>query len=126
MAKTLIQAISKASGWSESGAGLEVPLEGGRSQSVTFETFEEHGETFIRLVSAIGASERLDDQRMRAALRLNAELRFGAFAIVDQSFAVVDTFLLREAEVDEVRESVAFLASTADRYEQVVFGTDKN
>ena len=126
MPETIIQAICKATGWSLDAGQVEVPLPGGRTQGVRFERFSEDGEDFVRLFSVIGPAAKLDLNRMTAALRLNANLRFGAFAIVGPQFAVVDTFLVREAEPDELQQSMAFVAKTADRYEQVVFGTDAN
>lgn len=126
MASTLIQAICKDNNWRETDAGVEIILDGGRTQLVSRATFTESGEEHLRLASIIGPADKLDDQRMRAALRLNANMRFGAFAILGQDFAVVDTFLLSEADQAEVRDSLLFLAQTADRYEQIVFGTDEN
>lgn len=126
MASTLIQAICKDNNWRETDAGVEITLEGGRTQVVSRATFTEGGEEHLRLASIIGPAAKLDERRMRAALRLNANMRFGAFAINGEDFAVVDTFLLADADKAEVRDSLLFLAQTADRYEQIVFGTDDN
>ena len=39
---------------------------------------------------------------------------------------MVDTFLLREADQDEVRLAIEYLAKTADHYEKLIYGADEN
>jgi hypothetical protein len=126
MLDSLIQKICTANGWHYDHGRAQLPLDGGRTQDIEFQTFTADGEEFVRLFSVIGPSAALDERRLMAVLRLNASMRLGAFAIVGDNLAVVDTFLVREADHYEVRHSLEYLAKTADRYEQVVFGTDDN
>ena len=105
---------------------IEVPLDGGRTQMIERQVFHEDGEDYIRFFSVIGPITDFDERRFKAALRLNWTMLFGAFALFDDQLAIVDTFLIREADPDEVRLSVGHMAKTADRYEQLTFGTDKN
>lgn len=126
MLDSLINNICAAAGWTHADGRVLVPLDGGRTQSVALETFSEDGEDFVRLASAIGPSEGLNEHRLTAALRLNANMRFGALAIVGERLALVDTFLIREADEDALRQSLTYLAKTADRYEQLLFKTDSH
>ena len=125
MLKSMIETICRQASWSFHDERAQVPI-GERTQDVYVETFEEGGEEFARLVSRIGPASALNDQRLTAALRLNANMRFGALAIVGDDLSVVDTFLIREADLDEVRESMAYIAKTADRYENALFSADEN
>lgn len=126
MIETTVEAICNTNGWSRTGSQVQVPIEGGRTQTVGVEQVREGDDEFIRLASVIGPSATLDLRRTTAALRLNANLRVGAFAIMGEQFAIVDTVSLADADQATLEHSMAFLAKTADRYEQVVYGTDEN
>jgi hypothetical protein len=121
-----VQAICEAKGWSHTNGQVQVAIEGGRTQTVSVEQVREGGDEFVRLASVIGPSATLDLRRTTAALRLNANLRVGAFAIIGEQFAVVDSISLADADRETLEHAMAFLAKTADRYEQVVYGTDEN
>ncbi|KIG12153.1 hypothetical protein DB30_01836 [Enhygromyxa salina] len=129
MLETIIQTlqnICQAAGWSYSEGRVSIPLDGARSQKIALDSFDEDGETYVRFYSVIGPVKSLNNNRLTAALRLNARMRFGALAIHDDKLAVVDTFLIREADASEVQQSLAYMAMTADRYEQAIFHTDEN
>ena len=122
----LIQRICSHFEWTYAADHVVVPLPAGRHQKVFFEVSEQDGEEMLRLHTLIGEAAMLNEPRMRAALRLNYQMRFGAFAIRKEQLALVDTFLLREADRDEVMASMKYLAETADYYEDHIFGTDEH
>lgn len=121
-----IERICSHYDWSYFADHVVVPLAEGRHQKVFFEIVEQDGLELLRLRSPIGDIDMLNEVRMRAALRLNDRLRFGAFAIRGEELALVDSFLLRHADRDEVASSMLYLAETADSYEDQVFGTDEH
>lgn len=121
-----LQKICQEAGWSYDEGRVSIPLDGDRSQTIALDSFDEDGEIFVRFFSVIGPTGALNNNRLTAALRLNARMRFGALAIHGDKLAMVDTFLIREADVDEVRHSLSYMAKTADRYEQAIFRTDEN
>jgi hypothetical protein len=111
-------------GWEHDGDTAVVALPGGRSQRVAVDVITDGKEQVLRFCSRIGDAAVLTEQRALAALRMNARLRLGAIAIRDDAVALVDTMLLREADCDEVRACVAYLARKADELEQALFGSD--
>jgi hypothetical protein len=56
---------------------------------------------------------------------MNARLRFGAIAIDGDMLTLVDTLLLREADADELRTSMFYLARKADELERGLFQEDR-
>ena len=128
MFTSTLEAICADAGWRYDPAlgEVEVDLADGRKQSVMVsETTLDDG-PYLRLVSVIGPSEALDRQRSQAALRLNASLCHGAFAIVGDDLAVLDLIPAIGDVTERLWASLAYVAKTADRYEQVVFGTDQH
>ena len=126
MLERTLQDICTAAGWTYLDDRAQIPLPVDRHQEVAWCNFEADGQTLIRLASVIGSASALNEARLTAALRLNANLRFGALAIVDDELAVVDTFLVSEADAAELEASMRYIAETADRYESAIFGTDVN
>ena len=122
----VFKAICDKNGWELRGEEAVLSLPGGRQQSVFMETSHEDGEDILRIYSVIGDAGLLDENRMRSALGLNYRLRHGALAIRDQQMVLTDTFLTREADHDEVRLSIEYLAKTADQHEKHIYGTDLN
>ena len=123
---SVFKAICDKNGWECRGNEAVLSLDAGRQQSVFMETSAEGGEDILRIYSVIGDAGVLDESRMRSALNLNYRLRHGALGIRENQLVLTDTFLTREADHDEVRLSVEYLARTADQHEKHIYGTDKN
>ncbi len=118
--------ICETMDWEHDGESALVPLASGRSQRVHSEMFVEGDEELMRIHTVVGSAEALNEVRVRAVLSMNYRLRYGAFAIANDQLVMLDTFLLREADEDEVRLSVEYLAKKADEYEKAIYGTDQN
>ena len=111
-------------GWESLPNGIRVTWANGRHQMVALEFFELHEQEFVRLYTRIGPIEALDEARLGMALRVNAGLAHGALGVIHDSLAMLDTQILRDADFDEVKASIDYLARTADSYEKTLFGTD--
>lgn len=121
----IVERVCKKNRWTASGDHLEFPLPGGRKQLVFAEEFEHEGEKMLRLYSQVGDESSLTEIRLRAALSLNFKLPHGAFALREGKLVLTETFLLREADEDEVESAIRYLAESADRYERLIYGTDR-
>lgn len=110
--------------WELLPGGVLVPLPGGRSQLIDMERYELGDQERVRLWARIGAVETLGASRMEVALRKNADLERGAFAIREEMLVMTETFALDEMRANEFEGAVRFLAATADGYEEVIYGTD--
>ena len=106
--------------------GVRVPLPGGRSQLVDMEHYEIDAQPRVRVYTRIGPIASLGVVRMEVALRKNASLERGAFAIRDEQLVMTETFALDEMGGDEFEAAVRFLAETADGYEKAIYATDEN
>jgi hypothetical protein len=113
-------------GWPLDDGGAVVPLPGGRHQRVAAHVVVETGTEYLRLASRIGDAAVLNEPRLLAALRMNARLRLGAIAIDGQDLVMVHTLLVRDADADEVRATIQFLAQKADEFEKALFGRDES
>jgi len=111
-------------GWKLNPSGVHVPLAGARHQVVALELFDYEDEELVRLSSTIGEATKLTPVRLTIALRINAELAHGAFAVKDDHLMIVDTLMLEDADPAEFEASIRYLAQTADYYERVIFETD--
>ena len=80
----------------------------------------------VRIFTTIGPVERLTPVRLTIALRINAELVHGAFAVKSDNLIMVDTMLLTEVSESQLASSIRFLAETADYYEKAIFETDEH
>lgn len=120
----ICRSVCEARGWDLNPTGVDVPLEGGRHQVVSLEVFDHEEQELVRLSSIIGESSKLTPVRLTIALRINAELAHGAFAVKDDQLVMVETLLLTDADPSEVEASIRYLAQTADYYERVIFETD--
>ena len=121
----LFATVCSREGWTREGNSATLLLPGGRHQRVQADLFEEDGEEILRLKSRVGPAAVLNEARLQSALRMNARLRFGAIAIDGEMLALVDTLLLREADADELRSSMLYLARKADELERGLFGDDR-
>jgi hypothetical protein len=120
----ICRSVCEARGWDLNPTGVHVPLDGGRHQIVSLEVFDHEDHELVRLMSTIGEASKLTPVRLTIALRINAELAHGAFAVKDDHLVMVETLLLADADPGEVEASIRYLAQTADYYERVIFETD--
>ncbi|HEX5054182.1 MAG TPA: YbjN domain-containing protein [Planctomycetota bacterium] len=111
--------------WDHDGESAVVPLPAGREQRVHCAVAIEGDDEVMRIHTVLGSVQALNETRMRAALAMNFRLRHGAFAIDGGRLVMVDTFLLRDADEDEVRLSIEYIAAQADSYEKAIYGTDQ-
>ena len=122
----VFERVCERHGWACQENAAEYILPGNRRQLVLVSRFEFGGEKMLRFHSVIGERELLTETRMEAALKINFQLAHGALALHEDDLVVTDTFLLREADEDEVASSIRYLAETADRYERLIYGTDEH
>ena len=122
----VFQKVCDKNGWSMDGNAAEITLDDGRRQRVFVEVFSHEDDKMARAFTVIGSSEALSQTRAQSALGLNFGLSHGALAIHDGNLVMTDTFLIKDADEDEVEASVRFLSKTADRYEKLIYGTDHN
>jgi hypothetical protein len=122
----LSERVCREQGWELLAGGVRVPLLGGRSQLVDMERYELAERERLRLWTRIGPSATLGVVRMEVALRKNADLERGAFAIREDTLVMTETFALDEMSADEFEGAVRFLADTADSYEKGIYATDEN
>jgi hypothetical protein len=120
----LCRRICSEQGWDLQPGGVHVSLDHGRHQVVALEIFEHEREELVRFSSTIGEAGKLTPVRLTIALRINAELAHGAFAVKDDQLVMVETLLLEDADPGEVEAAIRYLARTADYYERVIFETD--
>jgi hypothetical protein len=122
-----LEFVFQEAGWRfDSATGVvELDLPRGRTQRIHLRAFEQEGEPMVRALSRIGEASHLTQARAEAALRINASLAHGALAIADGILVMVDTILVREADAGEVTAALAFLAEQADRFEEQIFGLDR-
>jgi len=118
--------VCEEQGWDLLPSGVHLTWADGRHQVVELQLFEHEGKDLVRLISTIGATHDLTPVRLTIALRINAELAHGAFAVKDDNLVMVDTLLLQEADAGEVEGSIRYLAETADYYEKAIFETDEH
>lgn len=116
--------VCEEQGWQLNPTGVHVTLDGGRHQVIAVELFDYEDEELVRLSSTIGEAAKLTPVRLTIALRINAELAHGAFAVKDDNLIIVDTLLLEDADPSEFEVAIRYLAQTADYYERVIFETD--
>ena len=124
MAIEIFEEVCAAKSWVWREDRVDIELPEGRRQFVQAESFDYEGEAMIRLWSSIGEADLLSEARLRAALGLNYAAAFGALAVREADLVMVDTFVIRNADPDEVAASILYLAATADRFEKLLFQRD--
>ena len=122
----VFQKVCGANGWACDGNQVRIGLDGNRTQGVALDAFEHGNDRMIRAYSVIGESEALTETRLRSALSLNFGLPHGALAITSGKLVLTDTFVAEDADAGEVEASLRFIAGMADRYERLIYGTDKH
>jgi len=123
--EALLAEVGKQAGWAVSERGVEVRFDEGRHQRVLLEFFEFEGTELVRFHTTIGSSVRIDPLRLTTALRLNYGLPHGSLALKDDLLVMVDTLIVKDADPDEIRATVQYLAETADHFERTMFGGDR-
>jgi hypothetical protein len=123
---TVCRDVCQERGWELLPIGIRVPLPAGRSQLVELDFFESGERPLVRLTTRIGGEHEVSKVRIPLALRLNAELAHGAFALRDGELVMLDTLLLEDTDPGELEAVVDYLAHTADRYEDRLFGRDEH
>ncbi len=118
--------ICEEQGWDLLPSGVQITWPDGRHQIVSLEIFQHEDEDRVRLFTTIGETADLTPVRLTIALRINAELAHGAFAVKDDDLVMVDTHLLAGADPTAIEASIRFLAETADYYEKAIFETDEH
>ena len=118
-------------GWTLGANAITVQLPSGRHQVVQFEEYESSGEQLMRLYSILGEASAFDERQLRAALRLNWTLPFGAIglgAIGDEpeQLLLCETGIIDHINHRRLGLAIQAIAATADRYEDTVFGTDEH
>jgi hypothetical protein len=121
----LSERVCREQEWELVAGGVRVPLPGGRSQLIDMERYEIAGRERVRLWTRIGPVGTLGAVRMEVALRKNADLERGAFAIRDELLVMTESVAIDEMGPDELEGAVRFLAATADGYEQAIYATDE-
>lgn len=102
-----------------------VELKGGRTQVVFVTTESDAGATLGRLTTGVAPARNLGAERASAALAMNARLRFGCLAIVNDELSMTDTFMPSHTTPQELLNVILFLAESADRYEKGLAGGDE-
>jgi hypothetical protein len=122
----LCRSVCRTHGWELLPNGVRVEWEDGRHQLVELEVVDHETEALVRLFTTIGSVEKLTPVRLTIALRINAELAHGAFAVKDNQLIMVETFLIDGVDEGQIAASIQYLAETADYYEKAIFETDKH
>ncbi len=118
------QRICADRGWTFASGSVEIPCAKERLQRVAFAFFSFEDQELVRLHTIIGSTNQIDSTRLNTALSLNFRLPHGALAIHENDLVMVDTLMLREAGPDAISTAFAYLAETADHYEETIFGHD--
>jgi hypothetical protein len=121
----LLKRVCREQGWDLLPAGVQVSWPSGRRQLIEIEFFQFKREELVRLFTTIGEVDGMGVVRLTVALRVNAELAHGCFAVHDDHLVMTDTLMLQDADFGEIAASISYLAETADHYEQTIFGTDQ-
>lgn len=123
---TVCRDVCHERGWELLPSGIRVALPAGRSQLVELDFFESEERPLVRLLTRIGSEHEVSKVRISLALRLNAELAHGAFALRDGELVMLDSLLLEDTVPRELEAVVDYLAKTADRYEDRLFDRDEH
>jgi hypothetical protein len=116
--------VCRERGWDLLPGGIRLRVDGGRHQLVELELFEAEGHELVRLTTTVGNARKVGDARLVRALRWNAELAHGAFAVRDDELVMTETLLLRDADEGELETALAYLGAMADRYERLLSESD--
>ncbi len=121
----ILKRVCRDHAWELLPSGVQVSWPNGRRQLIELKFFEFKREELVRLFTTIGDVESMNAVRLTIALRINAELAHGCLAVHDDHLVMTDTLMLRDADSAEIEASIAYLAETADYYENTLFETDQ-
>lgn len=121
----ILQRVCRDRGWDLLPTGVCVGWPNGRRQLIEIGFFEFQRQELVRLYTTIGAIDGMSSVRLTVALRSNAELAHGCFAIHEDHLVMTDTLMLRDARFEQIEASISYLAETADQYENTIFGIDQ-
>ena len=126
----LIAKMCKTEHWTSeragTGWGFEIPQPKNRKQKVFAVIFEDNHEDLVRYTSMIGSSEKIDNQRAKMALELNAKMPHGCLAIEGGHLIVTATRPMRTTTPETSAAVVKYLAKQADTYERLIFAEDQH
>jgi hypothetical protein len=126
--RELTKAVSKEKGWASKPDGdrvvLTLVLAGDRMQDVAVSEFKDGDDPVVRFTSVIGKADILDARRLKSALELNLRLTTGCLAIDGGNLVMTDTRPLRTTTSKSSAQAIEYLATQADKYERLIFGTD--
>jgi hypothetical protein len=124
----LVESVSKLRGWktisAQDGVTLSIPQAGKRKQDVSVTQFKDEGQAMLRFTTAIGRTDKLEPERMRAALKLNLRLPHGCLAVDGTQLVMTETRPLRTSTPETTGDALEFMARQADQYEQLIYKTD--
>lgn len=118
--------VCDSNGWPLEGNEARITIDGGRKQTVFVETFRHEGDEIARAYTVVGSADVLTPTRLESALRINFGLPHGALAVHAGKLVMTDTFLIDDADADEVKASILFISRASDRYEKLIYKTDEN
>ncbi|MCH2170762.1 YbjN domain-containing protein [Myxococcota bacterium] len=124
--ETQCERVSRERGWGIEPKGIRIPCEDERSQLVEFAFLEESGRARVRLYSRIGSRSLIDPAVLPTALDLNFKLPHGAFAVNGDQLVLTETLPLDTLQAEDIAAALLYLATTADHYEQTIFGPDEH
>ena len=124
----LVESVSKLRGWKtirgQGGVTLSIPQAGNRHQDVAVSEFKDEGQAMLRFTTGIGKTDRLEPERMRAALQLNLRLPHGCLAVDGTQLVMTETRPLKTSTPETTGDALEFLARQADQYEKLIYKTD--
>lgn len=110
----------------EDEAVVNMQLDDGRHQVLTIEPSRREGRAFLRITTPVAKATELKPQQLKQVLQLNASLLYGAFALLGDELILTDTIDRGPQDDPEVCARImAHVARTADNYEKMVFGRDR-
>jgi len=124
----LVDSVSKLRGWKtvsdQDGVALSIPQSGNRKQTVAVTQFKDEGQPMLRFTTRIGKTDRLEPDRMRAALKLNLRMPHGCLAVDGTQLVMTETRPLRTSTTETTGDALEFMARQADQYEKLIYKTD--
>lgn len=124
----LVESVSKLRGWKSSpvqdGVTLSIPQAGNRNQDVAVTQFKDEDQAMIRFTTRIGKTDKLEPERMRAALKLNLRMPHGCLAVDGTQLVMTETRPLKTSTPETTGDALEFIARQADQYEQLIYKTD--
>jgi hypothetical protein len=126
----LVAKMCKAEHWASERAGIgwgfEIPQPKDRKQKVYAVIFEDNHEELVRYTSMIGPADKIDNQRSKMALELNAKMPHGCLAIEGGHLIVTATRPMKTTTPETSAAVVKYLAKQADTYERLIFASDQH